>query len=266
MGHVRHDEVMGLQEAAVTLFTLSTFGLVSCASEAVEVERLVPHIVAAHPFDESSFTQGLEVEEAGTLLVGTGEYGQSRIYRTTLAGEELAGDDLAPEFFGEGITRQGDHIWQLTWQEQLAIKRDADTLAEIGRVSYPGEGWGLCSTGEELVMSDGTDTLRRLDPDTFAEIGRFGVTLDGNPQHGLNELECVDGDIYANVFLTTDILRIDATGAVTAVIDASGLPNNAEPDADHVLNGIAHVPGTDRFLLGGKHWPDLYEVELIPAQ
>lgn len=107
-------------------------------------------------------------------------------------------------------------------------------------------------------MSDGTDT--------FAELDRVEVTLDGSPQHGLNELECVDGDVYANVFLTTDILRIDATGAVTAVIDASGLPNNAEADADHVLNGIAHVPGTDRFLLGGKRWPDLYEVELIPAQ
>ncbi|RSZ61479.1 glutaminyl-peptide cyclotransferase [Corynebacterium hylobatis] len=257
---------MGLREATATLLISSTAGLVSCAGEPVEVEQLVPRIVAVHPFDASSFTQGLELEEGGTLLVGTGEYGESRIYRTTLEGQELASAGLEPERFGEGITRHGGHIWQLTWRGQVAVKRDADTLEEIDRVPYPGEGWGLCSTGEELIMSDGTDTLRRLDPGTFAELDRFQVTADGLPQENLNELECVDGDIYANVFLTTDILRIDADGTVTAVIDAAGLPNNAEPAADHVLNGIAHVPGTDRFLVGGKRWPDLYEVELIPAQ
>lgn len=259
-------EPMGLREAAVTLLMSSAAGLVSCAGEPVGVERLVPQVVAVHPFDERSFTQGLEVEVEGTLLVGTGEYGESRIYRTTLEGQELASAGLEPGFFGEGITRHGGHIWQLTWLEQVALKRDAETLAEIDRVPYPGEGWGLCSTGDELIMSDGTDTLRRLDPETFEELDRFRVTVEGEPQEGLNELECVDGDIYANVFLTTDIVRIDASGTVTAVIDASGLPNNAEPAADHVLNGIAHVPGTNRFLLGGKRWPDLYEVELIPAQ
>lgn len=118
-------------------------------------------------------------------------------------------------------------------------------------------------------MSDGTPQLRRLDPDTFAELGRIDVTLDGTGQRGLNELECVGGDggdIYANVFLSTDILRIDATGTVTAVIDGAALPNNAVPDPDHVLNGIAHLPGTDRFLLTGKRWPDLYEVEFVAAE
>lgn len=257
---------MGLRAAAVTLLLSSAVTLNSCAWTTVEMERLVPQIVAVHPFNEGSFTQGLEVEETGTLLVGTGMYGQSRIYRATLDGEELVSVDLAPDYFGEGITRHGDHVWQLTWRDQVAVKRDAGTLAEIDRATYPGEGWGLCSTGEELIMSDGTDTLRRLDPDTFMELGRFQVTVEGEPLEYLNELECVDGDIYANVFLSTDIVRIDATGTVTATIDASGLPNNSEPASDHVLNGIAHVPGTDRFLLGGKRWPDLYEVELIPAQ
>lgn len=257
---------MGLREAAITLLMSSAVALGSCVGETAEVKRLVPQIVAVHPFDESSFTQGLELEEEGTLLVGTGEYGESRIYRTTLAGQELASARLEPERFGEGVTRHGDHIWQLTWRGQVAVKREADTLEELDRAAYTGEGWGLCSTGEELIMSDGTDTLRRLDPDTFRELGRFRVTVDGEPQEGLNELECVNGDIYANIFLTTDIVRIDAAGTVTAVIDAAGLPNNAEPAADHVLNGIAHVPDTDRFLLGGKRWPDLYEVVLVPAQ
>jgi len=259
---------MGLRVAVSVLALASAAGVSSCSPEAVNeptVERLVPEIVATHPFDDTSFTQGLEVEEEGTLLVGTGWYEESRLYRSTLGGEELASVDLNPEWFGEGITRHDDHIWQLTWRAGQAVKRDAATLEEIEQVSYPGEGWGICSTGTELIMSDGTSELRRLDPDTFAELGRVDVTLDGAPQSGLNELECVDGDVYANVFQSTDILRIDAAGTVTAVIDGSVLPNDARPNPEHVLNGIAHLPGTDRFLLTGKRWPDLYEVELVPA-
>ena len=261
---------MGLRVAVSVLALASAAGVSSCSPEAVNeppVERLVPEIVATHPFDDTSFTQGLEVEEEGTLLVGTGWYEESRLYRSTLGGEELASVDLNPEWFGEGITRHDDHIWQLTWRAGQAVKRDAATLEEIEQVSYPGEGWGICSTGTELIMSDGTSELRRLDPDTFEERSRFTVTREGEPVAGLNELECVDGEIYANVFLTTDILRIDAaTGDVTAVIDASSLPNRATDDPNHVLNGIAAVPGTDRFLMAGKRWPDLYEVELVAAQ
>lgn len=234
---------------------------------AAEVERLTTEIVATHPFDDTSFTQGLEMEEEGTLLVGTGWAGESRIYRRTLDGQVLSSQDLEPHFFGEGITRHGDTVWQLTWQAGLAVERDAESLAEVDRVSYPGEGWGLCAFEDELVMSDGTAELRRLDPATFGERDRFTVTREGEPVAGLNELECIDGEIYANVFLTTDIVRIDAaTGDVTAVIDASSLPNRATDDPNHVLNGIAAIPGTDRFLLTGKRWPDLYEVELVPAQ
>ena len=231
------------------------------------VEQLTVEIVESHPFNDTSFTQGLEMEEDGTLLVGTGWTGESRIYRSTLDGRELTSQDLEPHFFGEGITRHGDTVWQLTWQAGLAMKRDAESLAEVDRVSYPGEGWGLCSFADELIMSDGTAELRRLDPGTFGEQSRFTVTRSWEPVAGLNELECVDGQIYANVFLTTDIVRVDAaTGDVTAVIDASSLPNRATDDPNHVLNGIAAVPGTDRFLLSGKRWPDLYEVELVAAQ
>lgn len=260
---------MGFRYLTASLLAVSSLGTSSCSPgtpDPAPVEYLTPRVVATHPFDDTSFTQGLEVEEEGTLLVGTGQYGESRIYRTTLEGEELASADLDPTWFGEGITRHGDHVWQLTWRDGVAVKRDAATLEEIDRVTYPGEGWGLCSTGEELIMSDGSAQLRRLDPDTFAELGRIDVTLDGTARKGLNELECVGGDVYSNVFLSTDILRIDAVGAVTAVIDGAALPNNATPDPDHVLNGIAYLPGTDRLLLTGKRWPDLYEVELVPAE
>ena len=225
-----------------------------------------------YPFDQDSFTQGLEVAPDGTLLVGTGQEGQSRLYRRTLdaAGSardaELASVDLDPQYFGEGITQVGDSVWQLTWQDGVALRRDADTLEATGRATYDGEGWGLCARDDELIFSDGSAELRRMDPDSLEERERFRVTSDGAPVTGLNELECVGDDIYANVFTTTDIVRIDAnSGEVTALIDASALPNHASPDPNNVLNGIAHLPGTDEFLLAGKRWPDLYRVTFEPA-
>lgn len=243
------------------------------------VEHLVPKVIATHEFDSSSFTQGLEMHDADTVLVGTGQRGESRLYKRTLDGTELASVDLDPAFFGEGVTQYGDSIWQLTWQEHTAIKRSAATLAETTRVQYSGEGWGLCAQDDALVMSDGTAELRVLDPETFAEQQRVTVTLYGRALRGLNELECVGDSVYANVFGSTEIVRInmadnrrDSAGVVTAVIDASSLENRAAPDPQHVLNGIAAVRDEtgeivdNRFLLTGKRWPDLYEVELVPAK
>ena len=156
-------------------------------------------------------------------------------------------------------------MWQLTWRHGTAVKRDATSLAEVARTNYSGEGWGLCSFGDRLIMSDGTSQLRVLDPDTFVERERIQVTRDGAPLDKLNELDCTDGHIYANRFLTSEIVRIDAaSGNVTDTIDASALASNAAPDPNNVLNGIAHIPGTDRFLVGGKRWPQLYEVRFVP--
>lgn len=229
-------------------------------------ERLTAVAHERYGFDRHSFTQGLEVADDGTIYVGTGQEGESRVYRRDLGGNVLASEDLDPSFFGEGVTRVGDHLWELTWQNGTAIKRDASTLGEITRTRIDGEGWGVCSRQGEVIYSDGSNQLRRMDPDTLAERERFDVTLEGRPLRGLNELECVGDDIYANIFLTTDIARIDAhTGAVTAMIDASSLPNNAAPDPNNVLNGIAHIPGTDEFYVTGKRWPDLYRVTLERA-
>lgn len=255
--------------AVVLLVGCSAEGSSTAVQQETEgMEMLTVSINETLPFDDSSFTQGLEVAPDGTLYVATGMNGESRIYRTTTEGKELASQDLAPEFFGEGITRVGDHLWQLTWQSNTAIKRDAETLDELERTSFDGEGWGLCHRQDagEVIFSDGTAELRRMDPDTLTERERFTVTRDGQPLEGINELECVGDDIYANIFTTTDIVRIDAkTGKVEALIDASGLPNNASPDPNHVLNGIAHIPDSDNeFFLTGKRWPDLYRVTFEP--
>ncbi len=235
-------------------------------SGARQPERLTAVVRERLPFDPASFTQGLEVAGDGSLYVGTGREGESRVYRRSEDGTELVSRDLDRDFFGEGITRVGDHLWELTWQNGTAIKRDATTLEETGRTGIDGEGWGVCARRDEVIYSDGTSQLRRMDPDTLTERSRFDVTRAGAPVTGLNELECVGDDIYANVFLTTDILRIDAaTGEVTGVVDASTLPNNAAPDPNNVLNGIAHIPGTNEFYLAGKRWPDLYRVSFEPA-
>lgn len=261
--------ILGAVKKLASLAILSSLPLASCStpptdSEAV-VEHLVPEIISTHSFDSTSFTQGLELD-GDELIVGTGQYGGSRIYRSSVDGQESVSQSLDPEFFGEGITKSGDAIWQLTWNEGVAFKRDADTLEELDRVSYDGQGWGICSTDDALITSDGSSTLTFRDPETFAENSTVDVTLDGSPVGNLNELECVDGEVYANIFLDTDIMRIDpSSGEVTAVIDASNIPNNATPDTNNVLNGIAHIPDSDRFYITGKRWPDLYEVRFVPA-
>ncbi|ANR61896.1 glutaminyl-peptide cyclotransferase [Corynebacterium glutamicum] len=265
----RSTVILGAVKKLASLAILSSLPLASCStpptdSEAV-VEHLVPEIISTHSFDSTSFTQGLELD-ADELIVGTGQYGGSRIYRSSVDGQESVSQSLDPEFFGEGITKSGDAIWQLTWNEGVAFKRDADTLEELDRVSYDGQGWGICSTDDALITSDGSSTLTFRDPETFAENSTVDVTLDGSPVGNLNELECVDGEVYANIFLDTDIMRIDPnSGEVTAVIDASNIPNNATPDTNNVLNGIAHIPDSDRFYITGKRWPDLYEVRFVPA-
>lgn len=227
-------------------------------------------IVSTRPHDPSAFTQGLEVD-GDRLLEGTGRSGRSRVTASDLAtGAPLASVDLPAPLFGEGLTVAGDTLWQLTWQDGVAVARDPDTLQEVRRVSYEGEGWGLCFDGSSLVMSDGTDTLTFRDPVTFEPTGSVRVRDDGQSVEEINELECTPDGVYANVWKTDEIVRIDpASGAVTAVIDASPLraaleDSGADTSGIDVLNGIAAVPDTDRFIVTGKLWPTLFEVEFVP--
>ncbi|QIS01560.1 glutaminyl-peptide cyclotransferase [Nocardia brasiliensis] len=238
-----------------------------CGAAQDAAPELKIEVVAVRPHDRTAFTQGLEID-GNVLYEGTGLSGESTVRATDLrTGEQLARADLPAPFFGEGLTVAADTLWQLTWQQHTAFARDPRTLVERTRVPYEGEGWGLCAGNGRLVMSDGTDTLTFRDPVTFAPTGSVRLTSRQNAR--LNELECAeDGSVYANDWPTDTILRIDPdSGQVLARIDASGLyPAAARVlTGSDALNGIAQIPGTDRFLLAGKKWPSTFEVRFVPA-
>ena len=238
------------------------------AAGAPTISHLRVEVLATYPHDRGAFTQGLELDN-GLLYETTGRYGLSDVRVTEVeTGQVRHRVRLPDETFGEGLTLVGDMIWQLTWQEGFAFARDRVTFAERGRVPYDGEGWGVCHDpgSGRLVMSNGSDRLTFRDPQSFAPLGTVQVRLDGSPLRMLNELECVDGRVWANVWLTDQIVRIDpGTGAVDAVVDATGLlaaPDRAAADG---LNGIAAVPDTGTFLITGKLWPTMFLVQFVPA-
>ncbi|WP_424923233.1 glutaminyl-peptide cyclotransferase [Amycolatopsis arida] len=240
-------------------------------AEAGTVERLGVEVLEVLAHDPAAFTQGLELAD-GVLYEGTGLVGRSSVRAGPPGGEPTVRVDLPPPLFGEGITVVGSSVWQLTWKAGIAIERDRATLAERRRATYRGEGWGLCHQPhrDRLVMSDGSARLTFRDPRTFAEVGAVTVASPddgaGRERRGLNELECVGDTVYANVWQSDRILRIDPDrGAVTAEIDASGLLTPDERAEADVLNGIAAVPGTDQFLLTGKLWPSMFRVKLVPS-
>lgn len=225
-------------------------------------DQATPTVVATYPHDTGAFTQGLLLHE-GSFYESTGQYGDSTLRLVDPeSGEVQQSIDLTADYFGEGLARVGDTLWQLTWQEETAFRYDIDDFSEIQQASYVTEGWGLCFDGERLVMSDGSGTLFFRDPESFDLLDQIDVDLDGGPVTRLNELECVGELVYANVWQTDDILRIDpSTGEVLTVIDASGLLTPSEAASADVLNGIAYDPGSDRFFLTGKYWPWVFEVE-----
>ena len=229
----------------------------------VEVVRTLPH-------DPDAFTQGLEIS-GDEIFEGTGLVGESWVEARDLdTGTPRVRADLPAPLFGEGITVDGDSLWQLTWRNGIAIERDRDTLVERRQIPIEGEGWGICRSGDRLVTSDGSDTLTFRDRDTFDPVDTIRVTDHTGGVDRLNELECTDdGAVYANIWTEDTIVRIDpGTGAVTARIDAGQLRASLDIDAGErpadVLNGIAAVPGTDRFLVTGKYWPSMFEVRFVP--
>lgn len=224
------------------------------------------HIVDRHPHRSSAFTQGLLFHD-GELYEGTGRYGRSGVARLDLeAGRILAHRALPPQYFGEGIAIAGDRLYQLTWRENLVFVYDAQTLEPITSQYHPGEGWGLTWNGELLILSDGSDTLQFIRPDDFRVVRRLSVTRDGQPLHRLNELEYIDGEIWANVWMSDRIVRIDPdSGRVVAVVDLAGLRQQTEASgSDAVLNGIAWDASQQRLLVTGKLWSDIFEIELRP--
>lgn len=240
------------------------------ACSAQEIERLVPEVIRTLPHDREAFTQGLLFAD-GRFLESTGRYALSDLREVDVeTGAVVRRRPLEARFFAEGLAGVGDRLVQLTYREGTALVYDRETFEEVGRFRYDGEGWGLCFDGTGLWMSDGSSTLQRRDATTFELTGRLEVRRAGQPVPRLNELECVDGHVYANVWLATEIVRIDAeTGRVDAVIDAAALVP-ADPvvraNRDAVLNGLAHDPETGRWWLTGKLWPVLYEVRWVAAE
>jgi len=222
-------------------------------------------VVAEYPHDPDAFTQGLILVD-GQLYEGTGLNGSSELRLVDLTtGEVLESHRLATEFFGEGITVLGDRIFQLTWQTQTAFVYERETFEQIGTFSYDTEGWGLTHDGTSLIMSDGSDRIFFRDPDTFEITKQLEVHDGETPIANLNELEYIDGLIWANVWRTNLIARIDPdTGLVIDWLDLTALTEQilATGQRVDVLNGIAWNPETGTVYVTGKFWPTLFEIEL----
>ena len=221
-------------------------------------------IVNVYPHDASAFTQGLQYLD-GYFYEGTGLNGRSSIRKVTLeTGKVLQQRTVPGEFFGEGITVWKNDLFELTWQSHVAFVYDRATFEPKKRFTYPGEGWGLTSDGTNLIMSDGTDELRVLDPVTFAEKRRIKVTAGGIALRNLNELEYMKGEILANIWMTDYVARVAPdSGRVTAYIDLRGLLTATERANTDVLNGIAYDAKQDRLFVTGKLWPKLFEIKLV---
>jgi glutamine cyclotransferase len=237
--------------------------------EDFEPARLQPEVLGVRPHDTGAYTQGLLLYD-GSLYESAGRYGYSTLREVEPeTGEVLRSIDIDETYFAEGLERVGDRLIQITWKENTAFVYDIATFDLLETYTYEGEGWGLCSDGQYLYMSNGSSFLTLRDPETFEVVDHGAVTFLGRPAESLNELECVGDYIYANVYTTDVILQIDKTnGNVVAVIDATGL---LEPDqqaalaSGEVLNGIVYLPESETFLITGKHWPSMFEVRFAEA-
>jgi glutaminyl-peptide cyclotransferase len=225
-------------------------------------------IVNVYPHDPQAYTQGL-VYKDGYLYEGTGLNGRSSLRKVRLeSGEVLQRVDLPPELFGEGIALLGGKIFQLTWKAGTGFIYDAHDFHLLRKFSYPGEGWGLTTDGRLLYMSDGTPEIRVLNPETLKEMRRIKVHDAASPVNEVNELEFINGELFANIWQTDRIARISPrTGKVVGWIDLSGILSpmyRRTPDA--VLNGIAYDPQGKRLFVTGKLWPNIFEIQLIPKR
>lgn len=223
-------------------------------------------VVNAYPHDPAAFTQGL-IYRDGFLYESTGLNGESTLRKVRLeTGEVLQRQSVDARYFAEGLTDWGGQLLQLTWQANLGFVYDLGTFERVRTFDYSGEGWGLTHDDARLILSDGTDTLRFLDPASFQEIGRVAIRAAGTPVTELNELEVVRGEVFANIWQADRIARIaPETGLVTGWIDLAGLMPAAEQlDVDAVLNGIAYDRQGDRLFVTGKRWPKLFEIAIVP--
>lgn len=236
-----------------------------------EIEHLLVQVLETFPHDPTAFTQGLELHN-GFFLESTGSQGPGglqvpstlrRVNPTTGDVEQLI--TLDQQYFGEGLTKVGDELIQLTWRENTAFYWDAESFELNKQVGYDGEGWGLCYDGSRLIMTDGTPVMTFRDPVTFEETARVSVTFNDREVFNLNEIECVNGFVWANIWQTDLIVRIDpSTGAINGLVDAVELGGSIDV-GDAVLNGIAWDSSTQSFYVTGKLWPTMFRVDFVPA-
>jgi glutamine cyclotransferase len=258
---------------ALSVLLLAVLGPVAAQDDdpfTTPVTVLVPEVISEHVHDTSAYTQGLLLYE-GEFYESAGQYGESTLRRVNPdSGEVLQMVDVPEEYFAEGLERVGDRLIQLTWKEEAALVYDLETFEQIDTIAYQGEGWGLCTDGEYLYMSDGSPFLSVRDLDTFDLIFDGMVTVQGQPVTQINELECVGDYVYANVWKTDVIIKINKkNGVVVAVVDVSGLlteDERAELDGSQVLNGIAYDAENDTFWITGKEWPKMFQVRFVEAQ
>ena len=256
--------------AAASLLLLASSCTAADSSPYGEDLRDIPvfgyKIVNSYPHDTEAFTQGLVYDRDDVIYEGTGLYGRSSLRRVELkTGRVMEQTNLPGNLFGEGIALWEDSIIQLTWQSGLGLVYNKENLTEKGRFGYRTEGWGLTGDDRSLIMSDGSNILHILDPETFRETGRINVTSQGSPLYGLNELEYIKGKIYANIWPTSRIAIISPqTGEVKGMIDLTGILPESQGvgQSVDVLNGIAYDAQSDRIFVTGKLWPRLYEIRL----
>ncbi|HEY8682733.1 MAG TPA: glutaminyl-peptide cyclotransferase [Rhodanobacter sp.] len=250
--------------------TLALFSLLLASSAAQAAIPVYGYkVVHTYPHDISAYTEGLFYKD-GYLYESTGEAGESTLRKVELkTGAVVQRFALSPQYFGEGIVDWKDQLIQLTWTTQTGFVYDLASFKLQRTFSYPGEGWALTRDEKHLYMSDGSSVLRVLDPETLGATGSIMVTADGAPVTNLNELEWVNGEIYANIWMTNRIARIDpASGHVVGWIDLGGLLDTSrlpEPVND-VLNGIAYDARHHRLFVTGKRWPKLFEIRLVKKQ
>jgi glutamine cyclotransferase len=255
--------------AGLSVVPQSASASITCGSPLPDLTQLPPgsppktsfEVVGSYPHDPKAFVEGLVWYDNG-FYESTGLEGQSSLRRVDFpTGTVLQKVDLAPDLFGEGLAMVDTRLVQLTWQSHIGFVYDRDTLAQTATFVYPREGWGLTYDGTNLIASDGSDTLTLLDPNTIQELGTIHVTFAGCPIKNINELEWIDGEIWANIWLTDVVVRIDPSGNVTSYLDLAALRDpNLSSNRDAVLNGIAYDADNHRIFVTGKLWPKLFEI------
>jgi glutaminyl-peptide cyclotransferase len=258
------------------VLTILFAGVLACSEPAAVRQSQTPpamdsvpvyfyQVVNTWPHDTGAYTQGLVFHD-GALFESTGLYGSSSLRRVELkSGKVKKKVEVAREYFAEGMTIFRDKIFQLTWQAQKGFVYDLKNLKREGEFTYRGEGWGLTHDNESLIMSDGTNQIRFLDPNSFQVRRTISVFDNGQPLTQLNELEFIKGEIYANIWKADKIVRLDpATGKITAWIDMTGLHHQGnDTDYENCLNGIAYDAEGDRLFVTGKRWPSIFEIRLV---